>query len=207
MKDIHECMKYLADRLKSHADLLMNRWRKRSQQNRQVVLMAAAPYLADSPYFIVRHRYTNSNKLFYRRNLRERYQLLAPWLNVDTLKTNPEVLFALLHYRVAYQPQDWAAFDSCQLEKSWSLGSFDVDFCDKQVIMYGPRYGTLVDWEEAAAHRADILGFPRARLVIEAQALILRTLRADGQCWLQTDRGGRVLVPLYQSSFFCSSLI
>ncbi|KAI0894764.1 hypothetical protein F4806DRAFT_503257 [Annulohypoxylon nitens] len=157
MKDIHECMKYLADRLK-----------KRSQQNRQVVLMAAAPYLADSPYFI----------LFYCRNLRERYQLLAPWLNVDTLKTNPEVLFALLHYRVAYQPQDWAAFDSCQLEKSWSLGSFDIDFCDKHVIMYGPRYGTLVDWEEAAAHRADILGFPRARLVIEAQALILRTLRS-----------------------------
>ncbi|KAI1088336.1 hypothetical protein F5B19DRAFT_486016 [Rostrohypoxylon terebratum] len=169
MKDINECMGYyLADRLKSHADLFMNRWKKRSQEGRRTVLMEAAPYLADSSFFIVRHRDEISKTL----------QLLVPWLNVDILKTNPEVLFALLHYRVAYQPQDWAAFDSSQLDFGWGLGSFDIDFCNKHMVMHGPQYGTLVDWEEDAAHRVDILGFPRARLVLEAQALILTTLRS-----------------------------
>lgn len=42
--------------------------------------------------------------------------------------------------------------------------------------MYGPRYGNVVDWEPGAAHRKDILGFPRARLVVEAQAYLMETL-------------------------------
>jgi hypothetical protein len=42
--------------------------------------------------------------------------------------------------------------------------------------MYGARYGQLVDWEAGAAHRADILGFPRAQLVLEAQAYLMKVL-------------------------------
>lgn len=43
--------------------------------------------------------------------------------------------------------------------------------------MYGPRYGELVDWQAGPAHRADILGFPRALLVLEAQAYLMGILR------------------------------
>ncbi|KAI1206352.1 uncharacterized protein F4807DRAFT_439773 [Annulohypoxylon truncatum] len=177
-KEIHENRKSLTESLKSHADLLMSRWRKRSQEKRQALLMAAAPDLEPSPWLNMRYCYMNERKLIDCRSLRRRRQLLAPWLNVNVLKTNPSVLYALLHYRVAYQPQDWAAFDCRQLTLSWACGWFDVDFCNKCVVMYGPRYGTLVDWEEAAAHRADIIGFPRARLVLEAQSFIMTTLRS-----------------------------
>jgi hypothetical protein len=41
---------------------------------------------------------------------------------------------------------------------------------------YGPRYGQFVDWEAGAANRANILGFPRARLVLEAQAYLMEVL-------------------------------
>ncbi|KAH7116366.1 hypothetical protein EDB81DRAFT_819176 [Dactylonectria macrodidyma] len=34
----------------------------------------------------------------------------------------------------------------------------------------------MVDWEEKAAHRADTLGFPRATLVLEAQAYLMGVL-------------------------------
>lgn len=42
--------------------------------------------------------------------------------------------------------------------------------------MFGDSYGSLVDWEETTAHRADTLGFPRAMLVLEAQAYLMQLL-------------------------------
>ncbi|APA08519.1 hypothetical protein sscle_04g032890 [Sclerotinia sclerotiorum 1980 UF-70] len=43
--------------------------------------------------------------------------------------------------------------------------------------MHGLRYGEVVDWKACLAHRADILGFPKARLVLEAQAYLMSSLR------------------------------
>ncbi|KAI1098665.1 hypothetical protein F4804DRAFT_324066 [Jackrogersella minutella] len=177
-KEIHENRKYLADRLKMHADLLMSRWRKRSQEKRQALLAEVAPDLEPSQWINIRYSQMEERGFIHRRELRRRRQLLAPWLSVEVLKSNPAVLYALLHYRTAYPPDNWAAFDCRQLTLSWACGWLDVDFCNKCVVMYGPRYGSLVDWEEIPAHRADILGFPRARLVLEAQAFILTTLRS-----------------------------
>ncbi|KAI1770070.1 hypothetical protein F4818DRAFT_434334 [Hypoxylon cercidicola] len=177
-RQIHETREYLAQRLKSHADLLMSRWRKQSLAKRQALLTEVAPDLETSPWINIRFSYMPERKLIDRRSQKRRRQLLAPWLSVDVLKANPAVLYALLHYRVTYPPQDWAAFDCRQLTLSWASGRFDVDFSDKCVVMYGPRYGSLVSWEETPAHRADILGFPRARLVLEAQEFIMTTLRS-----------------------------
>jgi hypothetical protein len=92
------------------------------------------------------------------------------------MKINPAVLFALLHYRTAYSPHHWAAFDSRQLNLGWAAEFFDVDFSAKCVVMYGDQYGSLVDWEEKAAHRADTLRFPRAMLVLEVQAYLMEVL-------------------------------
>ncbi|KAI1402587.1 hypothetical protein F4819DRAFT_272081 [Hypoxylon fuscum] len=177
-QQIHESREYLTERLRSHADVLMSRWRKKSQEKRQILLTEVTPDLERSPWINLRFSYMDERKLVHSRTLRRRRQLLAPWLSVDVLKTNPAVLYALLHYRVAYPPQDWAAFDCRQLTLSWACGWLDVDFSEKCVIMHGPRYGSLVNWEEAPAHRSDILGFPRARLVLETQAFIMTTLRS-----------------------------
>ncbi|SCV61165.1 uncharacterized protein FFFS_15734 [Fusarium fujikuroi] len=89
------------------------------------------------------------------------------------MKTNPAVLLALLHYVFAYSSQHWAAFDSRQLTLGWAARFFDVDFSANCIVIYGDRYGSLVDWEEKATHRADTIGFPRAMLVLEAQAYLM----------------------------------
>lgn len=90
---------------------------------------------------------------------------------------NPAILFALLHNRTAYPPQDWATFDGRQLILSWAMGYFDLKYSAKCVIMYGPRYGELVDWQAGSAHRADIIGFPKACLILEGQAYLMGALR------------------------------
>ncbi|KAH8162604.1 hypothetical protein CIB48_g5643 [Xylaria polymorpha] len=166
----------LSSRLALHADVVMSQWRKRSQEKREAVLRAAAPDMSETPWMLPLYSYDPDRKLIDTRSSSRRYKLLLPWLNIEVLKKNPAVLYALLHYRTLYTPQSWAAFDSRQLTISWACGWLDVDFSPKCVIMHGARYGELVKWEEAAAHRGDILGFPRARLVLEAQALLLATL-------------------------------
>jgi hypothetical protein len=43
--------------------------------------------------------------------------------------------------------------------------------------MHGAKYEQVVRWEEEAAHRWDIVGFPRVVLIFEAQAQLMKVLR------------------------------
>lgn len=166
----------LTERLDVFADILMSRWIKQSQAKREALLKEAAPDLEEKQWLLPRYSLLRPQCYLLGRSQKGRRRLLLPWLNVEVLKTNPAVLFALLHYRTAYSPQHWAAFDSQQLDLSWASGYFNVDFSPKCVVMYGHKYGSLVDWDKHAAHRADILGFPRASLVLEAQAYLMEVL-------------------------------
>jgi hypothetical protein len=55
-------------------------------------------------------------------------------------------------------------------------GSFGVLFNPNAIIMYGPKYGELTGWNEKQAHCLEIIGFPRAQLILEAQAHLMRVL-------------------------------
>ncbi|KAF5989792.1 hypothetical protein FBULB1_557 [Fusarium bulbicola] len=174
--DIQHRRTRLSEKIEVFGDVLMSRWKKRSQTKRAALLKEAAPGLEEQQWLLPRYTYMRESLYMRDRSTVRRRQLLLPWLNVQVLKTNPAVLFALIHYRTAYPPQSWAAFDSRQLNLSWAAGYFDVDFSPKCIVMYGDRYGSLVDWEAKAAHRGDTLGYPRAMLVLEAQAHLLEVL-------------------------------
>ncbi|KAL0253237.1 hypothetical protein SLS55_010209 [Diplodia seriata] len=121
-------------------------------------------------------RYTSAQPTWKdARNLRDSF--LLPYLSVELLKKDPAVFLGLLHNRTHYTPDMWAAFDSKELTIAWAAGFLDVDFNESCVVLHGSQYGHLVPWEADSAHRSDIIGFPRARLVIEAQARLLRFLR------------------------------
>ncbi|KXT11712.1 hypothetical protein AC579_6986 [Pseudocercospora musae] len=45
------------------------------------------------------------------------------------------------------------------------------------VVMYSSQYGQLVSWDKAGAHCLDIIGFPRAVLLFEAQHELSEFLR------------------------------
>ncbi|KAF5591836.1 hypothetical protein FPCIR_5903 [Fusarium pseudocircinatum] len=176
MQSIHRSRDELSNRIRVFGDVLMSRWKKRSQAKRAALLKEAVPDLEEQQWLIPRYSYTRERLYMRERTAIRRHQLLLPWLNVQVLKTNPAVLFAVLHYRTAYPPQSWAPFDNRQLTFNWAAGYIDVDFCLKCVVMYGDHYGSLVDWETNAAHRGDTLGYPRAMLVLEAQANLLEVL-------------------------------
>lgn len=103
--------------------------------------------------------------------------LLLPWLNVELLKTTPDALLALLHCRSAYEPSEWAAFDSQQFKGHWYNGNFDCDHSRKTIVLYGEeKCGSLADWNADQMRRGDTVGYPFGILVLEAQAHLLGVL-------------------------------
>lgn len=179
IRDAQQERQYLLQRLASHADIIMNRWKKKSRVKRQALLAETIPELYEHRWLIPRYCYTPESRLGGQvdRAWVRRCQLLVPWLSLEVLKMNPMILFALLHNRTAYPLQDWATFDGRQLILSWAMGYFDLNYSAKCVIMYGPRYGELVDWQAGSAHREDIIGFPKACLILEGQAYLMGALR------------------------------
>ncbi|THV55238.1 hypothetical protein BGAL_0011g00170 [Botrytis galanthina] len=154
---IHQDRKYLIESLAKYGDIIINRWKKKSQDKRQSLLLEAIPNLCEKRWIIPRHGYTaegtgippiNSDGQMELRSVEIRHQLLLHWLNLEVLKTNPIYTF-------------------CTVVQSNA----------KSIVMYGLRYGEVVDWKAGPAHRADILGFPKARLVLEAQAHLMVSLR------------------------------
>ncbi|KAE9964141.1 hypothetical protein BLS_008598 [Venturia inaequalis] len=176
----------LSKLLRDHGDLLVSRWKKKNPVKRVAILTAASPELnQDDWVYSLYDRLTECWEAA--RDPVARTQLLLPWLTLSTLKTNPNALFALLHYRSAFAPHEWAPYDNTQLNLSWSLAHFDLQFTTLCVVMHGPGYGReIVNFDLDAIHRQDIIGFPRARLILEAQAYLMRFLRNTAEAILAT---------------------
>ena len=56
-------------------------------------------------------------------------------------------------------------------------GKLEVEHCDGSVVMFGARYGQVVQWKEDQAHYWITIGYPRAQLVLESQAMVMGTIR------------------------------
>ena len=102
---------------------------------------------------------------------------LLPWLNTKILMNDPMMFLRLLWTRTNYSPEQWTLYDNLQLRHAWETGVLQTDFCLQCIVVHGSRYGDLVEMEEDAIHRGDVIGFPRAQLVFEAQERLLSLLR------------------------------
>lgn len=119
-----------------------------------------------------------------------RENFLLPYLNLGTLQTDSNKLFALLHVRTAFEPTDWTLWDRNQTNGGWLEGLFEVQFSDCFVNLYSTsNYGDIVPCDVEKAHRWDICAFPRAKIILEAQCLLMRLLRVIVQLILEGTQG------------------
>lgn len=182
ISQIQDDRRHISGRLERHGDIVISRWIKNgtygSQQKRENLLKTVAADLAKTPHDIIGYNYSHEERPHANRSLQSRHMLLLPWLNIELLKTTPDALLALLHCRSAYEPSEWAAFDSQQFKGHWYNGNFDCDHSRKTIVLYGEeKYGSLVDWNADQMHRGDTVGYPFGILVLEAQAHLLGVLR------------------------------
>lgn len=186
MQTIRSDQNFLRNALQLHGNTILGRWKKRSQEQKTVILQSALPGIETSKWPAFYH-------LFRFEGVKEEVELrktfLLPYLSLDDFKSNPLRFLSLLYCRTKYESEDWVLFDVRQTKMGWVNGLFAIDFCKDAVQMYGPNYGHLVPWEKNKAHRWEIMGYPRAQLVIEAQSTLMSFLRSTVEKLLENVTG------------------
>lgn len=170
---IHDDLAFLRAQISARGNTILKRWKK-SRAKRAAVLQEAMPDMYPSKWPVMKLN-NPGNGWTTLRAFRKVY--LLPYVNLETLSEDPMRLSSLLHYRTKYKPEDWVMLDRKQIRLGWGTGSLQVEFNSNCVVMYGAEYGKLVPWNPDSAHRWDIIGYPLARLVLEAQQTLLSLLR------------------------------
>jgi hypothetical protein len=156
---------YLKDRVEKYGGTLLARWKKKSGKDRSDLIRQALPDIAAKPPIFLRHQ----QGLLDRVTLgAERVSWLLPYLDLETLSSEPLKLLALLHFRTVHETHEWALLDFERTEIAWKHGAVAVDFNPLSVRIDKNGYGKLQAWSQEAAHRITI-GYPRAKLLFEAQ--------------------------------------
>lgn len=174
IRNIERDRAYLKKCCANHGNTILSRWKKKSWDKREACLLAVDPALYPHQWFLPRLTYQYPH---WKEAREYRSAWLFPSLSVEALKFDTSRFLGLLHNRTHYSPEQWAPYDDRQVTAGWEYGAFDVEYCGHCVIMQGPRYGELTPWERTAAHRWDIVGFPKAQLILQAQESTMSFLR------------------------------
>lgn len=177
LKTINDDREYLRQHWTSLGESIVGRWKNKSAKQKATCLKRAEPKLYEKSWFTLR-AHTGDVKF---RNQSEaskyRTEFLLDYMNVDGLKRDYVKLLGLVQNRALSTPEQWAEYDNQRIYYPWHFGMVDIKFSALCMVMHGPEFGTLTKWEANAAHRGDLLGFPRAQLFLEAQATELGILR------------------------------
>ena len=172
---VNEDRQHLKVAVEQYGDTLLNDWNTTSQSVRATILKKINPDLPKKWPARVHLEYANTTAAEHQQLHRQIN--LVPYLDLQSLSKDPSASIGLLDARIEKSPETWAPFDLQQLITAWAAGLFQVHFNKDAVKISGCEYGKLVPWDAAAIHRGDLVGFPRARLLLEAQALVMSFLR------------------------------
>ncbi|PIB01781.1 hypothetical protein CB0940_00296 [Cercospora beticola] len=169
-------LNYTRTFLDKHGNTIVNSWKKRSPDQRKDIIRRTMPDIAPRKGFLMdkMYRMWKMSRNTTRRSIptfATKYHkgLLLSYLDAETLSQKASDLLALLYQRTRFKPAEWASFDSLQLECFFRAPYMRTAYNPHCVQMYGGQFGQLVSWEKEAAHRLDIVGFPRAFLIFQAQ--------------------------------------
>ena len=174
VQEITFSQKFLRDAISRHGNTIVNRWKKRSVAKRCALITEIFPGIEARKHGLLEKNYCEP---LHEAREKQRNFYLAPYFTLDQLTSDPMRLLSILHARAHYDCEDWAAWDVLQTELGWKTGKLEVEHCDGSVVMFGARYGQVVQWKEDQAHYWTTIGYPRAQLVLESQAMVMGTIR------------------------------
>lgn len=178
IKSITDNRDYLATQWNTRGKAIVSRWKKKSRDKRVDCLKKADPKLFEREWFAAlfsTQQLGGSAGQIDARNYRK--EILLDYLNIDALKSDPARFLGLLENRVRYTSEQWAPYDIQRLDWCWNGGLLNIDFSILCMHMSGSRYGELTPWNASAVHNKETVGFPRVKLMLEAQELLLEFLR------------------------------
>ncbi|KAF2763713.1 hypothetical protein EJ03DRAFT_58377 [Teratosphaeria nubilosa] len=190
--DIDKSLAFLRSCIDEHGDTIMRRWHNRTAAKREALLIKAMPDMYKHEMLMPELHFQSVRRLdtwlsgrssspalkttWELEQKRSKLELL-PYLRVDALSQDRNKLLALLHHRTKYDPSEWVMFDFEQVRHPFNMAcALPIATNPHCVVMQGDGYGRLVPWTAEAAHRFDVVGYPRARLILQAQAILLNFL-------------------------------
>ncbi|KAF7923039.1 uncharacterized protein EAE98_007744 [Botrytis deweyae] len=187
--EISRNLVYLRQQCQTNGDSIIKRWKKKSRNKREALLRDIDPNLYPHRWPLAHLNkafqatlpsdYWISADITLSRYMREyRNACLLPYINLEGLIENPVMFLSLLQTRTQHSPEQWAPYDNFILDKHWDMGSLALDYNSHSIILASSAYGTLTQWKSGEAHRWTSVGFPRAILILEAQAHLLSFLRS-----------------------------
>lgn len=150
--------------LKTHGDLVLNRWSKKSKKQRGLLLSTAARSVFGDwcPVSLSLSK--------------DQYWVWGEWLKPFDFAEDRMRLLSLLHVRTVFPPKDWLAFDTIHTAILFHSVETRMPYNEKYVQMYGDGYGRLTDFDVDLVHARAILGFPRALHTLGAQSRVASML-------------------------------
>jgi hypothetical protein len=176
---IQENREYLMEKWPSHRQSIQQAWVEMTVSERKAVLVQVDPEFYPHQWGQPLHNIENGEKQTPIALLMRKFRAfsLMPYLDLETLGEDSARLLGLLQHRTQHSPEDWAPYDSHNLRSGWDSGFYTTVSNPNCIIVQGPRYGEVVEWNAELAHSGEILGFPRAQLMLEAQTRLLAILR------------------------------
>ncbi|KAK4956758.1 hypothetical protein LTR10_006286 [Elasticomyces elasticus] len=188
-------------KISTHGDVLQKRWVRRSDKERAKFVLNAMPEACLDNFAWARMqnelarnfnaflhdcgsksmgRVEAAEKLqelssAYEHRSRKMY--LLPYCDAQTLSEGPMALLGLLHHRANSDAAAWVTFDMEQTKLAFEGLIACPSYSPHAVVMYGPHFGRLIPWNKQSAHQQDIIGYPRAVIILEAQCVLARFLR------------------------------
>ncbi|KAK3696021.1 hypothetical protein LTR37_018163 [Vermiconidia calcicola] len=186
--------KYLESKLAQYGDIVRAKWKKLSRDKRECLLLESQPTMYLHKYPVPRiannmdAEIRQGEKLRLTSGLQQlkatlvtqkriKDGIMLPYLNVEELREDPMKLLNLLYHRSTSSPGEWVMLDVAQMKGAFETGNLCREYNENCIIMFGERYGELIAYNREQCHRWDCIGFPRANLVLEAQAVLMHFLR------------------------------
>ncbi|KAK3632836.1 hypothetical protein LTR56_016159 [Elasticomyces elasticus] len=196
-------------RVQEYGDAIFKKWNRLGTQQRADLVRKAMPEAYPRNFAQVRMQYDNERRIsgalpkgvasmqlgdiarsqsttLLKEHEALRKMHILPYLDVQTLSEDPMNLLSILHYRSSTKPADWVLFDSEKLRVNFNSVSSQHFYNPHCVVVYGKHYGKLIPWNKDSAHRQDIMGYPRAVVVLEAQNVLSNFLLAITDLILKT---------------------
>ncbi|KAK5740631.1 hypothetical protein LTR17_004436 [Elasticomyces elasticus] len=199
------------ERISTHGDALLKRWTRRSVKKRAELVLKAMPEASSDNFawarmqndlarsfsaFLHECRSTSAGGAKAAQKLqdlssayegRSRKMHLLPYCDAQTLSEDPMALLSLLHHRTNSDSADWVTFDMEQTELAFEALIACPPYNPHAVVMYGTHYGRLIPWNKQSSHRLDIIGYPRAVVILEAQSVLAEFVRTMVDLILEND--------------------
>lgn len=122
-RDIYTDLEAVRSVLRSRNELVRTRWLNKTPTKCRTLLKQLRPNMYEGENAYMEQSATDSMA-----SRKHREVFLLPYLTIKGLAKDATRLLRLLHYRVAYAPQEWVSFDNHQFIMTWRDGAIEEVF-------------------------------------------------------------------------------